>query len=142
MALKKMLAAAINQGVPEARARIFGHQLNPSGKKSPHKILRMKLFGEKVAQWYPHDINKDDPLVMARQEQEYFLSQLCLTLLTIVVCLHAPPWECPPSVCVYASLMLFCVSFNREDVKMSVGQNPVGTIGVCGRHYQRWLLCT
>ena len=71
-----MLAAAINQGVPEARARIFGHQLNPSGKKSPHKILRMKLFGEKVAQWYPHDINKDDPLVMARQEQEYSLTAL------------------------------------------------------------------
>jgi small subunit ribosomal protein S33 len=30
----------------------------------------MKMFGEKVAQWYPHDINKDDPLVMARQQQE------------------------------------------------------------------------
>jgi len=74
MSLKKMLTAAINQGVPEARARIFGHQLNPSGKKSPHKILRMKLFGEKVAQWYPHDIKKDDPLVMAREEQEYSLS--------------------------------------------------------------------
>lgn len=74
MSLKKMLTAAINQGVPEARARIFGHQLNPSGQKSPHKVLRMKLFGEKVAQWYPHDINKDDPLVMARQEQEYSLS--------------------------------------------------------------------
>ncbi|CAJ1950089.1 unnamed protein product [Sphenostylis stenocarpa] len=70
MAFKNMLSAAINQGVSEARARIFGHQLNPSGKKSPHKILRMKLFGEKVAQWYPHDIKKDDPLVMARQEQE------------------------------------------------------------------------
>lgn len=110
MALKKMLAAAINQGVPEARARIFGHQLNPSGKKSPHKILRMKLFGEKVAQWYPHDINKDDPLVMARQEQEYSLSQLCITLLSIVICLHAPPRECPPSVCVYASLMMFFCS--------------------------------
>ncbi|XP_020233173.1 28S ribosomal protein S33, mitochondrial [Cajanus cajan] len=68
--LKNMLSAAINQGVVEARARIFGHQLNPAGKKSAHKVLRMKLFGEKVAQWYPHDIKKDDPLVMAREEQE------------------------------------------------------------------------
>lgn len=34
-----------------------------------------------------------------------------------------------------------CVSFNREDVKMSVGRNPVGTIGVCGRRYQRLLFC-
>ncbi|XP_027337635.1 28S ribosomal protein S33, mitochondrial [Abrus precatorius] len=68
--LKKMVSAAINQGVVEARAMIFGHQLNPTGKKSPHKLLRMKLFGDKVAEWYPHDINKDDPLVMARQEQE------------------------------------------------------------------------
>ncbi|KAK7292652.1 hypothetical protein RJT34_15503 [Clitoria ternatea] len=68
--LKKMVCAAIAEGVVEARARIFGHQLNPLGKKSPHKHLRMKLFGEKVAQWYPYDIKKDDPLVMARQEQE------------------------------------------------------------------------
>ncbi|KAE9605418.1 putative ribosomal protein S27/S33 [Lupinus albus] len=68
--LKKLLASAITEGVTEARARIFGHQLNPTGQKSSHKILRKKLIGEKVAQWYPYDIKKDDPLVMARQEQE------------------------------------------------------------------------
>jgi small subunit ribosomal protein S33 len=68
--LKKMLTLAIGEGLSSARASIFGHQLNPTGKKSAHKILRMKMFGEKVAQWYPHDINKDDPLVMARQQQE------------------------------------------------------------------------
>ncbi|KAG5021904.1 hypothetical protein AAZX31_07G069800 [Glycine max] len=68
--LKNMLSEAINKGVVESRARIFGHQLNPTGQQTPHKLLRMKLFGEKVAQWYPHDIKKDDPLVMARQEQE------------------------------------------------------------------------
>ncbi|KAJ4831204.1 hypothetical protein Tsubulata_007590 [Turnera subulata] len=68
--LKRMLAAAVNQGVTEARARIFGHVLNPTGQRSPHKILRKKLIGDKVAQWYPHDITKDDPLVMARKEQE------------------------------------------------------------------------
>ncbi|KAL1337741.1 hypothetical protein HN51_032439 [Arachis hypogaea] len=68
--LKLLVGSAIKQGVTEARARIFGHQLNPTGQKSAHKILRQKLFGEKVAQWYPYDIKKDDPLVMARQEQE------------------------------------------------------------------------
>ncbi|XP_061373580.1 uncharacterized protein LOC133315913 [Gastrolobium bilobum] len=68
--LKRMVGAAIAQGVADARARIFGHQLNPTGKKSAHKVLRMKLFGEKVAQWYPYDINKDDPLLMAQKEQE------------------------------------------------------------------------
>lgn len=68
--LKGMLATAVTKGVTLARARIFGHILNPSAQRSPHKILRKKLIGEKVAQWYPYDIKKDDPLVMARQEQE------------------------------------------------------------------------
>ncbi|KAK0586987.1 hypothetical protein LWI29_015721 [Acer saccharum] len=57
-------------GVNEARARIFGHVLNPTGQRSPHKILRKKLIGDKVSEWYPHDIKKDDPLFMARREQE------------------------------------------------------------------------
>ncbi|XP_044501971.1 28S ribosomal protein S33, mitochondrial-like [Mangifera indica] len=68
--LKNVLAAAVVTGVTEARARIFGHVLNPTGQRSPHKLLRKKLIGEKVSQWYPYDIKKDDPLVMARQEQE------------------------------------------------------------------------
>ncbi|KAE9595534.1 hypothetical protein Lal_00030563 [Lupinus albus] len=68
--LKKMVGLAITEGIMEARARIFGHQINPTGQKSSHKLLRKKLIGEKVAQWYPYDIKKDDPLVMARQEQE------------------------------------------------------------------------
>ncbi|CAN4103088.1 unnamed protein product [Withania somnifera] len=68
--LKNVLAAAAIEGVAEARARIFGHVLNPTGQRSSHKILRKKLIGDKVSQWYPHDIMKDDPLVMARQEQE------------------------------------------------------------------------
>ncbi|XP_059282075.1 uncharacterized protein LOC132617409 [Lycium barbarum] len=68
--LKNVVAAAAIEGVAEARARIFGHVLNPTGQRSPHKVLRKKLIGEKVSQWYPHDIMKDDPLVMARQEQE------------------------------------------------------------------------
>lgn len=69
--LRKILETAVTQGVAEARARIFGHVLNPTGQRSPHKILRKKLIGEKVAQWYPHDIRKDDPLVVAAREQEY-----------------------------------------------------------------------
>ncbi|XP_065854532.1 small ribosomal subunit protein mS33-like [Euphorbia lathyris] len=68
--LKGILAAAVTKGAAEARARIFGHIFNPTGQKSPHKLLRKKLIGEKVAQWYPHDIKRDDPLIMARLEQE------------------------------------------------------------------------
>ncbi|XP_019157931.1 PREDICTED: uncharacterized protein LOC109154651 [Ipomoea nil] len=68
--LKNLLASVAIGGVAEARARIFGHVLNPTGERSAHKILRKKLIGDKVAQWYPHDIRKDDPLVMAQEEQE------------------------------------------------------------------------
>ncbi|XP_019703199.2 uncharacterized protein [Elaeis guineensis] len=57
------------EGVTETRARIFGHILNPMGKCSPHKILRKKLIGDKVAQWYPYDIKNDDPCVLAREEE-------------------------------------------------------------------------
>ncbi|KAF0925650.1 hypothetical protein E2562_017225 [Oryza meyeriana var. granulata] len=28
------------------------------------------MVGEQVAQWYPYDIKRDDPLVMAREEKE------------------------------------------------------------------------
>ncbi|CAI0546317.1 unnamed protein product [Linum tenue] len=68
--LRRLLETAVTQGVTEARARIFGHVLNPTGQRSPHKLLRKKLIGEKVSQWYPHDITKDDPLIMAAREQE------------------------------------------------------------------------
>ncbi|KAH6766697.1 37S ribosomal protein S27 [Perilla frutescens var. hirtella] len=68
--LKKVLAEAAVRGVTEARARIFGHLLNPTGQRSAHKVLRKKLIGDKVAGWYPYDINRDDPLVMGRKEQE------------------------------------------------------------------------
>lgn len=67
---KNVLTDAAKKSVELARVRIFGHVLNPTGQRSPHKILRKKLIGEKVASWYPYDIKKDDPLVMARQEQE------------------------------------------------------------------------
>lgn len=68
--LKSVVAEAAIKGVTEARARIFGHILNPTGQRSAHKVLRKKLIGEKVSQWYPHDIRHDDPLVMAQKEQE------------------------------------------------------------------------
>ncbi|GMI66154.1 hypothetical protein like AT5G44710 [Hibiscus trionum] len=71
--LKHMLASAVVVGVTEARARIFGHILNPTGQRSPHKVLRKKLIGDKVAEWYPYDIKNDDPLVMAREEEERLL---------------------------------------------------------------------
>ena len=68
--LKKALAEVAIRGVTEARARIFGHFLNPTGQRSANKILRKKLIGDKVAGWYPYDINRDDPRVMAQKEQE------------------------------------------------------------------------
>ncbi|XP_024975412.1 28S ribosomal protein S33, mitochondrial-like [Cynara cardunculus var. scolymus] len=68
--LKSMLAQAAVRGVTEARAAIFGHVLNPTGQRSAHKILRKKFIGEKVASWYPNDIQKEDPLVVARKEQD------------------------------------------------------------------------
>ncbi|KAL8160237.1 hypothetical protein V2J09_001774 [Rumex salicifolius] len=68
--LKSVVAAAVTRGVTEARARIFGHLLNPTAQRSAHKLLRKKLIGEKVAAWYPYDIKNDDPLLMAEQEQE------------------------------------------------------------------------
>lgn len=70
MSLKKLLQEAALRGVTEARARIFGHVLNPTGQRSPHKILRKKLKGDQVAQWYPDDICKDDPMIIARSEKE------------------------------------------------------------------------
>ncbi|KAJ3669653.1 hypothetical protein LUZ60_011603 [Juncus effusus] len=68
--LRNLLTAAALKGVNEARAAIFGHVVNPTGRRSVHKILRKKLIGDKVAQWYPYDIKNDDPLVLAREEQE------------------------------------------------------------------------
>ncbi|KAE8718717.1 MATE efflux family protein [Hibiscus syriacus] len=68
--LKRMLASAVVVGVSEARARIFGHVLNPARPVSAHKILRKKLIGDKVAEWYPYDIKNDDPRVMDRAEEE------------------------------------------------------------------------
>ncbi|XP_010674327.2 uncharacterized protein LOC104890511 [Beta vulgaris subsp. vulgaris] len=68
--LKNMVAAAALRGVTEARAQIFGHVLNPMSQRSAHKVLRKKLIGEKVAEWYPYDIKHDDPVVMAQKEEE------------------------------------------------------------------------
>ncbi|CAM8983385.1 unnamed protein product [Rhodiola kirilowii] len=68
--LKSLLTTAACAGLTEARARIFGHVLNPTGQRSPHKILRKKLFGEKIAAWYPYDPKYDDPAVIKREESE------------------------------------------------------------------------
>lgn len=57
-------------GATEARAAVFGHAVNPLGKRAATKLLRKKLIGEHVAQWYPDDIKRDDPVVMAREEKE------------------------------------------------------------------------
>uniref|UniRef100_A0A1J3EW96 Small ribosomal subunit protein mS33 n=3 Tax=Noccaea caerulescens TaxID=107243 RepID=A0A1J3EW96_NOCCA len=67
--LRSLVASAVTLGVTEARARIFGHMLNPMGQRSPHKILRKKLIGDKVSEWYPYDIKNEDHKVLAREEQ-------------------------------------------------------------------------
>ncbi|KNA06458.1 hypothetical protein SOVF_180760 [Spinacia oleracea] len=68
--LTKVVAAAVVKGVAEARAQIFGHILNPTAQRSAHKVLRKKLIGDKVSEWYPYDIKHDDPQIMLSQEQE------------------------------------------------------------------------
>lgn len=105
MSLKSLLTAAALQGVAEARARIFGHVLNPSGKRSPHKILRKKLIGEKVAQWYPYDIKNDDPLVLAREEKEYVPLLLPpLSLSPFLLLFLVPCYSMPATCWTYASV--------------------------------------
>jgi small subunit ribosomal protein S33 len=68
--LRRLLAAAATTGAAEARAAIFGHAFNPTGKRAATKLMRKKMVGDQVAQWYPYDIKRDDPLVMAREEKE------------------------------------------------------------------------
>lgn len=68
--LKFVLIAATIREVDEARARILGHILNPTGQRSTHKVLQKKLIGENVSQRYPHEFKHNDPLFLARQEQE------------------------------------------------------------------------
>ncbi|XP_074268945.1 small ribosomal subunit protein mS33 [Silene latifolia] len=68
--LKKMVTAALTSGITEARSRIFGHVINPTSQITAHKVLRKKLIGEKVAEWYPHNIDFDDPDFMAKKEQK------------------------------------------------------------------------
>lgn len=85
--LKSLISSAVGRGVTEARARIFGHMLNPTGQRSPHKILRKKLFGDKVAEWYPYDIKNEDPNVLAREEKEYFPKALSFFVYFPINCL-------------------------------------------------------
>ena len=68
--LKGILASAITRGVTEARARIFGHVLNPTAQRTSHKILRKKLVGQQLSQWYPHDVVGDDPEMASRKEYQ------------------------------------------------------------------------
>lgn len=49
------------KSIDEARARIFGHVLG-DGERSGHKVLRKKLIGEKILDWYPTPIQKQDPM--------------------------------------------------------------------------------
>ncbi|GLJ43917.1 hypothetical protein SUGI_0915560 [Cryptomeria japonica] len=70
MILKKILEQAALKGVAEASAKIFGNVWNPTGQRSPHKVLKKRLIGEEIARWYPHDFKRDDPVWVARLERE------------------------------------------------------------------------
>ena len=48
------------KSIDEAWARIFGHVLG-DGERSGHKVLRKKLIGEKILDWDPTPIQKQDP---------------------------------------------------------------------------------
>ncbi|GJW00426.1 putative alcohol dehydrogenase superfamily protein [Tanacetum coccineum] len=48
MALRSLVVEAAVTGVVEARAKIFGHVLNPTGHTTCNKILRQPFIGEKV----------------------------------------------------------------------------------------------
>ncbi|XP_021774949.1 uncharacterized protein LOC110738823 [Chenopodium quinoa] len=68
--LKNVVAAAVVRGVTEARAQIFGHVLNPTSKRSAHKVLRKKLIGDKVAEWYPYDLKHTIPKQLVEVEEK------------------------------------------------------------------------
>lgn len=93
--LKNVLIDVAKQGVTEARARIFGHVLNPTGKPSAHKLLRKKLIGHKLISWYPEDTMRDNPKFVARMEEKYdttfrkFIIVRCFSVINYVVCVRA-----------------------------------------------------
>ena len=45
----------------EFECAVFGHELG-DGKRPGHKVLRKKLIGEKILDWYPTPIQKQDPM--------------------------------------------------------------------------------
>ena len=62
------------RGVAEASARIFGSVIG-NGLRSGHKVLRSKLIGDKVLEWYPTPIQKTDPLFVDPNEPKYVLKK-------------------------------------------------------------------
>ena len=62
------------RGVAEASARIFGNVIG-NGLRSGHKLLRSKLIGDKVLEWYPTPIQKTDPLFIDPNEPKYALKK-------------------------------------------------------------------
>ena len=55
--LGAVLKAAAVQGTAEASARIFGHAVGGGdGQRSGRKILRRKVIGGKVLEWYPQSV--------------------------------------------------------------------------------------
>ena len=53
--------ASTQESLEEIRARIFGTHIG-NGLRSGRKLLRKKLIGDKVANYYPEPISKLDPM--------------------------------------------------------------------------------
>lgn len=104
--LNSILKAAALKGVTEARAAIFGHVLNPTGQRSVHKILRKKLIGDYVAQWYPYDIKHDDPRILQQEEREYAFLYLSYLLFFIFFIFNLVGWPCLLVVLVMPAMCL------------------------------------
>ena len=49
--LKNILTTVVTTWLTKVRAKIFGNVLNPTGQKSPDKILWKKLIGGKLSSW-------------------------------------------------------------------------------------------
>ena len=69
--LGEVLKAAALRGVAEASARIFGHAVGGGdGQRSGRKILRRKVIGGKVLEWYPRSVANKFPGFTPREERD------------------------------------------------------------------------
>lgn len=54
-------SSALKDNIEIIRSRIFGNHIG-NGLRSGRKVLRKKLIGDKIANYYPEPISKLDPM--------------------------------------------------------------------------------